>query len=88
MLNRFGKAEAEGGGLRSGFARAIDAGIPVLTAVRPPYREAWAQFHGGLAVDLPADIERGARLVQVTRCATLRAARLAQLSPPAEHRIR
>ena len=58
MLNRFGKAEAEGGGgLRSIFARAIDAGVPVLTAVRPPYCEAWAQFHGGLAVELLADVE-------------------------------
>jgi nucleoside-triphosphatase THEP1 len=49
ILNKFGKAEAEGGGLRSAFARAIDAGIPVLTAVRPPYVEAWSEFHGGLA---------------------------------------
>ena len=37
VLNRFGTAEAEGGGLRSAFVRAIDAGIPILTAVRPPY---------------------------------------------------
>lgn|GEM_PF-215133 len=57
LLNRFGKAEAEGGGLRPVFARAIDTGIPVLTAVRPPYLDAWAQFHGGLAIDLPADLE-------------------------------
>ena len=57
MLNRFGKAEAEGGGLRSVFARAIDAGVPILTAVRPPYLEAWAQFHGGLANELPADVD-------------------------------
>ena len=35
--NRFGKAEAEGGGLRSAFARAIEAGIPIVTAVRSPY---------------------------------------------------
>ena len=58
VLNRFGTAEAEGGGLRSTFVRAIDAGIPILTAVRPPYIEAWAEFHGGLAVDLPADLDR------------------------------
>ena len=29
VLNRIGRAEAEGGGLRSAFARAIKAGIPV-----------------------------------------------------------
>ena len=80
LLNRFGKAEAEGRGLRSVFARAIDAGIPVLTAVRPPYREAWAQFHGGLAVDLPTDLERVlAWCEQVVK--ELRTARHAALSP-------
>ena len=80
LLNRFGKAEAEGGGLRSVFARAIDAGVPVLTAVRPPYLEAWAQFHGGLAVDLPADLERVLAWCDEA-VAELRAARLAALSP-------
>ena len=40
MLNRFGTAE--GGGLRSAFVRAMEAGVPVLTAVRPPYIEAWS----------------------------------------------
>lgn len=55
ILNKFGKAEAEGGGLRPAFAKAIEAGIPVLTAVRAPYTEAWLQFHEGLAVDLPPD---------------------------------
>lgn len=58
ILNRFGRAEAEGGGLRSVFARALDAGIPILTAVRAPYAEAWAQFHGDLANDLPADEDK------------------------------
>ena len=80
MLNRFGKAEAEGHGLRSVFARAIDAGIPVLTAVRAPYGEAWAQFHGGLAVDLSTDIE-----CTLDWCKDavhdMRAARLATLAP-------
>jgi hypothetical protein len=58
LLNRFGTAEAEGGGLRPVFVRAIDAGIPILTAVRPPYLEAWAEFHGGLAIDLSPDLDR------------------------------
>ena len=80
MLNRFGKAETEGGGLRSVFARAIDAGIPVLTAVRPPYLEAWAQFHGGLAADLPADFDRVLAWCD-DAVRKLRAARLAAFSP-------
>ena len=57
VLNRFGKAEAEGGGLRSAFARAIETGIPVLTAVRSPYTEAWSEFHGHLAIDLTPDLD-------------------------------
>ncbi len=55
ILNKFGKAEAEGGGLRPAFAKAIEAGIPVLTAVRAPYTEAWLKFHGQLALDLDPD---------------------------------
>lgn len=57
ILNKFGKAEAEGGGLRSTFARAIGTGVPVLTAVRPPYTEPWAEFHGGLAITLSPDLD-------------------------------
>ncbi len=53
VLNKFGKAEAEGSGLRGAFARAVDARVPVLTAVRSPYTDAWYSFHGGLAADLP-----------------------------------
>jgi hypothetical protein len=52
ILNRFGRAESRGGGLLSSLVAAIDSGIPVLTAIRPPYDEAWRAFHGGLAVDL------------------------------------
>jgi hypothetical protein len=80
LLNRFGTAEAEGRGLRSIFARAIEAGIPVLTAVRPPYTEAWADFHGGLAVDLPPSLDPVlAWARESVRLA--RAARQAELSP-------
>ena len=80
ILNRFGKAEAEGGGLRPVFARAMEAGIPVLTAVRSPYDEAWAQFHGHLASDLPADIDA---VLAWCRDAVrqLRVAQPAQMSP-------
>ena len=57
VINRFGKAEAEGGGLRSAFVRAMEAGIPTVTAVREPYIEAWSQFHERLAISLPADLD-------------------------------
>lgn len=56
IVNKFGRAESEGHGLRGLFTKAVDAGIPVLTAVRAPYSEAWAKFHEGYATDLPADL--------------------------------
>lgn len=52
IVNRFGRAESKGRGLLDHFVCALDARIPVLTAVREPYDEAWARFHGGLAADL------------------------------------
>ncbi len=57
VINKFGRGDAEGIGLRGTFAAAIESGIPVLTAVRPPYVEAWTAFHGGLAEDLPPDLD-------------------------------
>ena len=57
LLNKFGKAEAEGRGLRSTLAGALIAGIPVLTAVRPPHTAAWSSFHGGLATDLAPSLD-------------------------------
>lgn len=57
IFNKFGKAEADGHGLRRNLEQAIEANIPVLTAVRPPYDEAWRRFHGGLAADLAPDID-------------------------------
>lgn len=58
ILSRFGSREIEGGGFRSLFGRAMLAGIPILTGVRDEHAAAWAVFHGGLGVDLPADANR------------------------------
>ncbi|GAB1584420.1 DUF2478 domain-containing protein [Phyllobacterium phragmitis] len=55
ILNRFGKSESEGAGLRTIIERAMLAGVPVLTAVRNEYAAAWDDFHGGMAVWLPID---------------------------------
>ncbi|AGK56770.1 hypothetical protein HYPDE_25428 [Hyphomicrobium denitrificans 1NES1] len=55
ILNRFGRSEAEGTGLRPIIEGAILAGIPVLIAVRDEYAAAWDAFHAGMAVWLPAD---------------------------------
>ena len=57
VINRFGKSEIEGRGLRSVLSEALLRGIPVLTAVRDMNAVAWAEFHQGLALDLPPDRE-------------------------------
>lgn len=57
VVSRFGRAEAAGGGLLASFTAAVCAGVPLLTAVREPYLERWAAFHGGLAVDLPPSVD-------------------------------
>lgn len=55
IVNRFGRGEAEGGGLRAAIERAVLAGVPVLVMLRPPYRAAWEAFTGGTADSLPAE---------------------------------
>lgn len=55
VLNRFGKGESEGQGFRAVIERAYDLGIPVLTAVRETYAEAWDTFTDGSATLLPAE---------------------------------
>ena len=58
VLNKFGKLEAGGGGLRDAFSEAIEWGIPVLTSVSPAFAAAWQEFAGSLSVVLPADGDR------------------------------
>lgn len=52
VLNKFGRAESEGGGLRGCISDAVSAGIPVLTAVREPYVSQWRAFHDGMGTEL------------------------------------
>jgi hypothetical protein len=55
ILNRFGRGESEGRGFRDLIVRAMTLDVSVLTAVRPTYAEAWAEFGAGLSCDLPPD---------------------------------
>ncbi|MBI1217541.1 MAG: DUF2478 domain-containing protein [Rhodobacteraceae bacterium] len=57
VVNRFGKGEAEGRGLRAAIERAVLAGVPVLTVLRAGYAEAWDQFTDGAAVVLEPEDE-------------------------------
>jgi len=52
ILNRFGRCESEGGGLRPAIEKAVIKNIPVLIAVRPKYREQWDDFVGEFSRDL------------------------------------
>jgi hypothetical protein len=57
VVNRFGRAESQGGGLLSCVSAAVSAGIPVLTAVREPYLAPWRAYHGDLAASLEPDLD-------------------------------
>lgn len=70
VLNRFGKAEVDGGGLRAVIERAIEAGLPVLIAVREDFLPAWTDFHGNLAVTLPGEPVRIAEWALSTQAHT------------------
>lgn len=46
VVNKFGKREANGRGLRDEIGEALGRDIPVLTAVRDNMRAAWSDFAG------------------------------------------
>ncbi|MEM9106966.1 MAG: DUF2478 domain-containing protein [Pseudomonadota bacterium] len=58
VLNRFGKGEADGEGLRAVIEKAVDLRIPVLIAVRDTYWKDWQVFSGEFAAALPLDADR------------------------------
>ena len=56
ILNRFGKGESDGHGFRQVIEKAFLDGVPVLTAVRDTYGEAWDAFGAEFAIDLGLDV--------------------------------
>ena len=57
VLSKFGKQEVARSGLCDAFRVAIDAGLPILTAVSPSLADPWREFAGPLSVFLAADVE-------------------------------
>jgi hypothetical protein len=55
VLSKFGKLEAANSGLADAFRAAIEADVPVLTALSPAGETAWQAFATPLFVTLPAD---------------------------------
>lgn len=56
IVSKFSKQEAARGGLADAFRAAIDARVPVVTAVSPYFLEEWRQFAGALASFTPPDL--------------------------------
>lgn len=56
VLNKFGKAEAEGEGMRDLIAKAMEADIPVMIGVPARNLEAWRDFAGEFSLELSVDI--------------------------------
>lgn len=54
VINRFGKAEAEGRGFCAVIETCLERDIPILVAYRTGYAAAWANYHGGYARELLA----------------------------------
>ena len=57
IVNKFGKQEAEGRGFQPMIAEALIAGLPVLIAVAPSNRAAFAAFADGMGEELPGEAE-------------------------------
>ncbi len=49
VLSKFGKIEAEGGGLIDVFRAAAEAGVPCLTGVSPAHSVAFLDYAGGFS---------------------------------------
>lgn len=52
IINKFGKAEAEGGGLRHLIVRAVELGVPVLVAVPCRNLDNWRSFTDGISIEV------------------------------------
>jgi hypothetical protein len=64
VLNKFGKVECEGGGLRDLIASAIDRGIPVIIGVPARNLDGWRSFAGEFATELPVDAGQIAKWIE------------------------
>ncbi|MCB1463122.1 MAG: DUF2478 domain-containing protein [Nitratireductor sp.] len=61
ILNRFGKGESDGQGMRDVIAKACELGVPVLLAVREAYEPGWHEFVAGSGTLLAPDAKAAAK---------------------------
>ncbi|HTO64219.1 MAG TPA: DUF2478 domain-containing protein [Bradyrhizobium sp.] len=64
VLNKFGRAECDGGGLLDLIANAMERKVAVVIGVPQGNLPAWRSFAGDLAVELSADIGEIERWVE------------------------
>lgn len=64
IVNKFGKHEADGRGMRPVIAAALEQGIPVVTGVNGFNLEAFVAFSEGLAVPSEPQLDRLVEWVQ------------------------
>lgn len=83
VINKFGKIESEGGGLRDVIAQAAAAGIPVMIGVPMRNLDAWNAFAGAFSAVLPA--EKAVACAWINARLTRRAARRDEPAPLPVH---
>ena len=77
IVNKFGTQEAAGAGLRDELLAAAEAGVPILTTVKPEMVPAWQDFVGELGELLPpalVDVAAWCRRVCAARRASAQGA--------------
>lgn len=57
LLNKFGKQEADGRGFRDLLAQALESGATVIAGTNPMNSDVFEEFAGGMATQVPADID-------------------------------
>lgn len=55
VLNKFGKVEADGGGMCSLMAKALELGIPAIIGVPERNLDAWRNFAGEFSIEMSED---------------------------------
>jgi hypothetical protein len=58
VLNKFGKVEAEGGGMCSLLAKALEYGIPAIIGVPERNLAAWRDFAGEFSAELAVNADQ------------------------------
>jgi nucleoside-triphosphatase THEP1 len=87
ILNKFGRQEAEGKGLRTAVAHAVAAGIPVLVGLNRAYTAEWREFCEGEGQLLEAEPAAVARWLDACLAVSGRAPRPTIKLAPATRRV-